>query len=78
MPSLQKLLAALGGMQIAAKSLSRRESAKTVSSLVSESSRGIASATNENAGMKKFYKSLGMKPPQPRKMSPEAQKVHDE
>jgi hypothetical protein len=78
MASLRRIIAALGGMQLTAAGRCQTPATRAASSLLSESTRSIASATNENVGMWKFYKSLGMKPPQPRKLSPDAQKVHDQ
>lgn len=71
-------LSALGGLQLAASNWRLMTPAKTASGMLSECSRSIASTTNENAGMQKLYKSLGMKPPLPRKVTPDAQKLHDE
>lgn len=35
-------------------------------------------SVKERDSLKKFYKQLGMKPPQPRRMSPEAARVRSE
>jgi hypothetical protein len=68
----RKLSATLGGLQLAASSL-MTPYAKTLLKC-----RSMASNTNEDLSMQKLYKSLGMKPPLPRKVTPDAQKLHDE
>lgn len=74
----RKLSAALGGLQLAASNWRLMNPAKAASSLLSECSRRAASTTNDNLSMQKLYKSLGMKPPLPRKVTRNAQKLHDE
>lgn len=54
------------------------ETASRAASLGTSSASSTFAGAQDGASLQKFYKSLGLKPPQPRRMSPEAARMHRE